>query len=71
MPLAIVLYLFFTRGVVAVMLAWIAYKAARRWRGRWFKGRTPPPAEEISRGFATLKELEDFGVANHMASLVI
>jgi Dyp-type peroxidase family len=69
-PLAILLYLFFARGVIAVVLAWIAYVAVRKAARRWFNGRNPPPAENHAR-FRQLKELEDFGVTNHMSSLVM
>jgi Dyp-type peroxidase family len=69
-PIGILLYLFFARGVIAAGLAWIAYVAVRKGLRRFFNGSHPPPAEDRER-FRELKELEDFGVTNHMASLVM
>jgi Dyp-type peroxidase family len=69
-PLAILLYLFFTRGAIAVVLAYIAYVAVRKAARRYFNGNNPPPEEDHER-FRQLKELEDFGVTNHMSSLVM
>jgi Dyp-type peroxidase family len=69
-PIGVLLYLFFARGVIAAALAWIAFIVLRKAAGRYFKGSHPPPAEDRER-FRQLKELEDFGVANHMASFVM
>lgn len=69
-PLGILLYLFFVHGVIAAVLAWIAYVAVRKALRRYFNGSHPPPAEDRER-FRRLKELEDFGVTNHMASFVM
>jgi Dyp-type peroxidase family len=72
-PIAILLYLFFARGVIVAALAWVAYVAVRKAARRYFNGSHPPPVEdEQARArFRQLKELEDFGVTNHMASFVM
>ena len=51
-PIAILLYLFFVRGVIAAALAWIAYVAVRKAARRYFNGSQSAARGEIASGSA-------------------
>lgn len=63
-------WLWATRGTLAAGLVVIAVVGAVWLAGAWLKGRHPPPVERADH-LQRLKELEDVGVQNHMASLVL
>lgn len=73
-PIALLLYaawrIWNAYGTLALLAAFVVFRLAGALAKRWFNGRHPPPLSDPAR-FRTLKELEDFSVQNHMASLVV
>lgn len=63
-------WLWLARGTRAAGLVVLALVAAVWLVWAWLKGRHPPPVERADH-LQRLKELEDVGVQNHMASLVL
>ena len=65
------LWLWFSNGLRVAAIALIAVTAVGSLFLRWLRGRNREPVRVDREAVARLKELEDFGLQNHMASLLM